>query len=91
MRWTTMAADRRIEPMADPARSSRGLPMPAKPAPFRAHLLPVAEYWVVHVPEAADVHALVLDVDQADGIARRAIATVLDIDPAEVEVEIDTH
>lgn len=55
---------------------------------LRAFVFPFWEHWVVHVPAAEDVHALVLDVADAPDAARAAAATVLGVDPASISVRL---
>jgi hypothetical protein len=43
---------------------------------------------VVHVPDADGVHAIVPDGAAPKDIARSAIALVLDLDPAQVGIEL---
>lgn len=58
---------------------------------FHAYLLRVWEHWVVHVPDAHSVHAIVLDPSDAEGVARLAIGLVLDVDPANIRVVLDRY
>jgi len=44
------------------------------------------DHWVVQVPDAGDVHAIVLRLGEAQEVARDAIATLLEIDPESFEV-----
>lgn len=56
---------------------------------FHAHLLALWENFVVQVPEADGVHAMVTDEADAEDAARDAIATVLEIDPSGFTVVVD--
>ncbi len=56
---------------------------------YRAHLLPLWDYWVVVVPEAAGVHAPVQQRADARLVARDAIAMVLGVDAETVSVVIE--
>lgn len=47
----------------------------------------VGQWWALDVPKV-DVHTQVRRLDQAEAIAREAIALTLDVDEADVEVEL---
>jgi predicted RNase H-like HicB family nuclease len=52
-----------------------------RPPTYHANLLPLWDHWVVEVPDAGGVHAMVLRFADAEHVAREAIATVLEVDP----------
>jgi len=56
---------------------------------FHAKLISVWDHWVVEVPEASGVHAMVLAPTDAEEAARQAIATVLGVDPASFQVVVE--
>ncbi|BCB85875.1 type II toxin-antitoxin system HicB family antitoxin [Phytohabitans suffuscus] len=45
-------------------------------------------WWAISVPELKGVHTQARRLDQAEGMARDAIALMLDVDPATVAVEV---
>ncbi len=47
---------------------------------YHARLIALWDHWVVEVPDAGGVHSMVLNVADAEAVARAAIATVLDVD-----------
>ena len=53
---------------------------------YHGNLLTMWDHWVVQVPDAGDVHAIVLRLGEAQEVARDAIATFLEIDPESFEV-----
>jgi len=53
---------------------------------FRAVLFPAWEQWVVHVPDAHDVHSIVMDPSEAAAVARAAIVTVLGIEADSIRI-----
>ena len=53
---------------------------------YHANLITVWDHWVVEVPDAGGVHALVVDLGEAESVARAAIATVLEVDPESFSV-----
>jgi predicted RNase H-like HicB family nuclease len=57
---------------------------------FRAKLFTVWDHWVVEVPDASGVHALVMQPGEAEEVARQAIATFLEVDPASFQVIVET-
>jgi len=61
-------------------------------APLRfahqATLIPAWEYWVVYVPEAGGVHAIVLSLPDAERVARDAVGVVIGVDPARISISI---
>lgn len=56
---------------------------------FQATLIPVWEYWVVFVPEAGGVHAIVLSLPDAERVARDAVGVVMGVDPARISISIE--
>ncbi len=56
---------------------------------FHANLISIWDHWVVEVPEASGVHALVMTPTDAEEAARQAIATVLGMDPASFKVVVE--
>lgn len=56
---------------------------------FHAYLVAVWDHWVVQVPDAGNVHAMVESVSDAEEVARQAIATVLGMDPLSIRVVIE--
>jgi len=56
---------------------------------FHARLLAVWDHWVIEVPDADGVHAMVSSPSEAEAAARRAIAMVLDVDPASFSIVIE--
>ena len=48
---------------------------------YHASLLPLWDHWVVVIPDAGGVHAIVFTIAEAERTAREAIATVLDVTP----------
>lgn len=58
---------------------------------FHAHLFPAWEHWVVQVPAADDVHAIVLDPADAERVAREAAALMLSVDPATIRIVMRTR
>ena len=57
---------------------------------YHANLVTIWDHWVVHVPEACGVHAMVLRITEAEDVARDAIATVLEVDPQSFTVVVHT-
>ena len=57
---------------------------------YHANLLKLWDHWVVEVPDADGVHAMVVDVGDAESVARAAIAMVLEIDPESFRVIIQS-
>lgn len=55
---------------------------------FHANLFSIWDHWVVEVPDAARVHMIVIDLADAEAVARDAIATVLGIEPNSFSVVI---
>ena len=53
---------------------------------YHANLITVWDHWVVEVPDAGGVHAMVLDILEAESVARNAIATMLEVDPESFSV-----
>lgn len=51
-------------------------------------MFPAWEHWVVRVPEANDVHAIVMDRADAAEIARAAAALILEIDPVTITISL---
>ncbi|MDQ7906973.1 type II toxin-antitoxin system HicB family antitoxin [Phytohabitans sp. ZYX-F-186] len=45
-------------------------------------------WWAISVPELKGVHTQARRLDQAEGMARDAIALMLDVDPATIAVEV---
>jgi predicted RNase H-like HicB family nuclease len=45
-------------------------------------------WWAIGVPELKGVHTQARRLDQAEGMARDAIALMLDVDPATIAVEV---
>lgn len=58
---------------------------------FHAHLFPVWEHWVVQVPAADDVHAIVLDPADAARVAQEAAALMLGVDPSTIRIVMRTR
>ncbi len=58
------------------------------PRTYHANLLSIWDHWVVEVPDAGGVHAMVLHIGEAEAVARRAIATFLEVDPGSFTVII---
>jgi predicted RNase H-like HicB family nuclease len=56
---------------------------------YHANLFAVWDHWVVEVPDASGVHALVTSVADAEETARQAIATVLEVDPRSFTVVVE--
>lgn len=81
-----MVAFDRAEPLANPTRSSRGVAMRRSRRVLEAYLFPAWEQWVVHVPDADDVHAIVLDRAQAEEVATGAAALVLGVDRSAIRI-----
>ena len=57
---------------------------------FRVNLITVWDHWVVEIPDAGGVHAMISDIGDAESVAVQAIATVLDVDPAQIRVVLPT-
>ena len=57
---------------------------------FRVNLIPVWDHWVVEIPDAGGVHAMISDIGDAESAARHAIATVLEVDPGQIRVVLST-
>ncbi len=53
---------------------------------YHANLITVWDHWVVEVPDAGGVHAMVVDFVDAESVAREAIATMLEVDPESFRV-----
>jgi len=82
-----MAADDCAELLANPTRHRCRCPMGRRRRPtYHANLLALWDHWVVEVPDAGGVHAIVFRIGEAEAVAREAIATVLDIDPTSFSV-----
>ena len=47
-----------------------------------------AKWWAISVPKVKGVHTQARRLDQAAAVAREAIALVLDVDPATVQVRV---
>ncbi len=80
----------RVEPLANPTRLIGGGTMDSTLRTFRANLFAVWDHWVVQVPDASGVHALVMNPVDAEAVARRAIATMLEVDPGSFQVIVET-
>ena len=87
-----MAAPDYVEPLPNPTRSARGVSRGSSPAhrTFRVNVITVWDHWVVEVPDASGVHAMISDIGDAESAALQAIATVLDVDPAQIRVVLST-
>ena len=57
---------------------------------FRVNVIAVWNHWVVEIPDAGGVHSMISDIGDAESAARRAIATVLDLDPDQIRVVLPT-
>ena len=57
---------------------------------FNVNLIAVWDHWVVEIPDAGGVHTMISDLGDAESAARHAIATVLDVDPAQIRVVLST-
>lgn len=49
------------------------------------------DWWALAVPELRGVHSQVKRLDQADAMAREAIALMLDLEPDDVEVDVQAE
>ena len=84
-----MAASDCVEPLASPTRS---VSMGSSPAhrTFRVNVIAVWDHWVVEIPDAGGVHAMISDIGDAESAAVQAIATVFDVDPDQIRVVLPT-
>lgn len=55
---------------------------------FQATVVPAWEYWVVHVPDADNLHAIVLNPADAERVARDAISVLLGLDPETISIAL---
>ncbi len=55
---------------------------------YQVHARRRADWWALEVPELPGVFSQVRRLDQADGMARDAIGTMLDVDPSSVTVDV---
>ena len=66
-----------------------GYPVDRTLRTFHARLIRVWDHWVVEVPDASGVHALVLTPMDAEETARQAIAMILGVDPGSFQVIVE--
>lgn len=58
---------------------------------YTARCVRAGDWWAIHVPEADGVWTQTRGLDQADKMAREAIAAVLDVDEASFDVVIEVE
>ena len=68
--------------------SAAELSSEAEPMRYHAELMRAWDRWVITIPDAWGVHAPVDRLEDAEAIARAAIALLTDSDPASFEIAI---